>query len=589
MKTKSIQILLQRLWLHINVRRRVQLIALLALMMVASIAEMASIGAVVPFLSVLTAPEQVFVHSFSQPLIRFLSLSEPKQLLLPLTVIFGCGAVLSGIMRLVLIWAQARYCHAIGADLSISMYRRTLYQPYAVHVSRNSSEVIVGISNKANLVVYQTLQPILTLITSVVLFGSILSVMVAIDPTVAIAAFLGFGIIYGFVIIITKKRLSRDGERVSHEQNQVMKALQEGLGGIRDVLIDGTQSNYCDIYRRADLPLRRAQANIQIVSSIPRFGVEALGMVLIATMAFSQADKPEGLMAVIPVLGALALGAQRLLPVLQQAYQAWSMLRSGRASMQDTLDLLDQPLPEYQNDPNINPLKFEKKLSFTGIGFQYFPESPWVVRRLDMEIHKGSKIGLIGTTGCGKSTLLDIIMGLLEPSEGVFAADGVAITQKNHRAWQMNIAHVPQAVFLADATIAENIAFGIPIDAIDHKLMRDSAEKAQIASTIESWDMGYQVVVGERGVRLSGGQRQRIGIARALYKRSHVIVLDEATSALDGETEQLVMKAIENIGDEVTMIIVAHRLTTLKNCDQVVEIAKGQVKRIGTYQEIVGG
>jgi len=584
---QSLKILVQRLWAHLNAQRRMQFAALLILMMFASFAEILSIGAVVPFLSVLTAPEQVFEHSLVQPIVSFFRFSEPVQLILPLTVMFGCAALLSGIMRLILIWGQARYCHALGHDFSMSMYRRTLYQPYKVHVSRNSSEVIVGISNKANLVVYSTLQPILTLITSFALFVSILSMIILINPAVALYAFLGFGAIYGLVVLGTKGRLSRDGARVSKEQNQVMKALQEGLGGIREVLIDGTQSNYCDVFRSADLPLRRAQSNIQIVSSIPRFGVEALGMVLIAAMAYSQALEPGGLLSVIPVLGALALGAQRLLPVMQQAYQAWSMLHSGRANMRDTLDLLEQPLPEHLFEKQSATIVFQKTLLLKNVGFRYYSESPWVLRGLDLEIPKGQKIGFIGTTGCGKSTLLDVIMGLLEPSEGIFSVDGVTITAKHHRAWQKNIAHVPQSVFLADATILENISLGIPAEEIDYKHIRDSAEKAQIAKTIESWDLGYQALVGERGVRLSGGQRQRIGIARALYKKADVIVLDEATSALDGDTEQSVMQSIQDIGEEVTVILVAHRLTTLKDCGQVVEIENGRVKRIGSYQEMV--
>ena len=587
MEIESLNILVRRLWHHLELRRRIQLLSLLFLMIFASIAEIASIGAVIPFLSVLTSPEQVFENELVQPIINFYELKEPSQLLLPLTVMFGAAAVLSGLMRLILVWSQSRYCHALGHDFSMSMYHRTLYQQYKVHVSRNSSEVIVGISNKANLVVYTTLQPILTLITSVALIASILSIIIAVDPIIAIYSFIGFGSIYCLVILGTKNLLTRDGSRVSKEQNRVMKSLQEGLGGIRDVLIDGTQSNYEDIYRNADLPLKRAQSNIQIVSSIPRFGAEALGMVLIAILAYSQSGRPEGLLAIIPVLGALALGAQRLLPVLQQAYQAWSLLQSGKANMRDTLDLLEQPLPEKSFKAKKNPIKFEKVIDLKGLSFRYSSDTPWVLRNLDLEVLKGKKVGFIGSTGCGKSTLLDILMGLLEPTEGFFSVDGVKITSKNHEEWRMNIAHVPQTVFLADTTILENIAFGIPAEEINYDLARDSAKKAQIAETIESWDLGYQTRVGERGVRISGGQRQRIGIARAMYKKASIIVLDEATSALDGDTEQSVMNSIQNIEEGVTMILVAHRLTTLKGCDQIVEIENGQVKRIGSYQEII--
>ncbi|MDI1273064.1 ABC transporter ATP-binding protein [Polaromonas sp.] len=564
-----------------------QFCLLFLLMILASFAEAVSIGAVLPFLGVLTAPERVFAHPLTQPFIQALGLTEPKQLLLPLTIAFAMGALFSGVIRLVLLWAQIRLGHAVGADFSISIYRRTLYQPYAVHVARNSSEVIAGITNKANIVVHQMVLPALTILSSSLMLFTILVALLAIEPLIAFAAFVGFGVIYALVILVTKKRLMRDGQRISREQNQVVKALQEGLGGIRDVLIDGTQAAYCNIYRSADLPLRRATANVQIISSSPRFAIEALGMVLISALAFSMVGRPGGIANAIPVLGALALGAQRLLPVLQQAYSSWTSMLGAQASLSDALDLLDQPLPAHADAPPVSPLAFRDRITLNQLAFRYTLGTPWVLRGVDLDIPKGSRIGFMGTTGSGKSTLLDLIMGLLHPVAGSLAVDGVNITAQNHRAWQSHIAHVPQAIFLADATIAENIAFGMPLDQIDHARVRQAAQKAQIAQDIDSWSQQYNTVVGERGVRLSGGQRQRIGIARALYKKADVIVFDEATSALDNETELAVMEAIENLGEEITVLIVAHRLTTLQNCTHVVDLSDGQIKRSGSYQDIV--
>ncbi len=564
-----------------------QFCLLVLLMILVSFAEAVSIGAVLPFLGVVTAPERVFAHPLTQTFIQALGLTEPKQLLLPLTIAFAMGALFSGVMRLVLLWAQIRLGHAVGADFSISIYRRTLYQPYAVHVARNSSEVIAGITNKANIVVHQMVLPALTILSSSLMLFTILVALFAIEPLIAFAAFVGFGAIYALVILVTKKRVIRDGQRISREQNQVVKSLQEGLGGIRDVLIDGTQAAYCSIYRSADLPLRRATANVQIISSSPRFAIEALGMVLIAALALSMVGRPGGIANAIPVLGALALGAQRLLPVLQQAYSSWTSMLGAQGSLSDALDLLDQPLPAHADAPHVSPLAFRDRITLNQLAFRYTPGTPWVLQGVDLDIPKGSCIGFMGTTGSGKSTLLDLIMGLLHPVAGSLAVDGVNITPQNHRAWQSHIAHVPQAIFLADATIAENIAFGMPLDQIDHARVRQAAQKAQIAKDIDSWSQQYNTVVGERGVRLSGGQRQRIGIARALYKKADVIVFDEATSALDNETELAVMEAIENLGEEVTVLIVAHRLTTLQNCTHVVDLSDGQIKRSGSYQDIV--
>ena len=579
--------LLRRLWHHISQRRRHQFGLLLVLMILASFAEILSIGAVLPFLGMLTAPARVFVHPIAQPFVQALGLTEPKQLLLPLTAAFGLAAILAGAMRLVLLWASTRLSFATGADLSISIYRRTLYQPYAVHVARNSSEVINGISTKANGVIYSIIVPTLTLISSSIMLSTILIALLAVDPVIAVSAFGGFGAIYGCIIRLTRKQLSIDSLRMARESSQVIKSLQEGLGGIRDVLIDGSQAAYCEIYRNADQPLRRAQGNSVFIGQSPRYAMEALGMLLIAVLAYSMAQQSTGIGNAIPVLGALALGAQRLLPMLQQAYGSWTSIQGSHASLQDTLDLLDQPLPDYVDQPATKPLPFQQQISLKQLSFRYSPQTPWVLKNLSITIVKGSRVGFIGVTGSGKSTLLDIVMGLLQPTIGEIEIDGQPITPGCHRAWQAHIAHVPQAIFLADSTIEENIAFGVPNDQIDHDRVHQAAQQAQMADIIETWPKQYQTFVGERGIRLSGGQRQRIGIARALYKQADVIIFDEATSSLDNNTEQAVMQAIEGLGEDITVLVIAHRLTTLENCTQIVELGNGGIRRTGSYQDIV--
>lgn len=584
----SLQSLLARLWQHISSRRRKQFSLLLVLMVMASFAEIVSIGAVLPFLGALTAPERIFEHGAAQPLIRILGLSKPQQLLLSLTIIFGVAALLAGVMRLLLLWASTRLSFAMGADLSISIYRRTLYQPYAVHCARNSSEVINGISNKSNVIIYNAITPVLTLISSSIMLVAILATLLAVNPLVALAAFAGFGSLYGLIIYFTSKSLLTGSARIARESTLVIKSLQEGLGGIRDVLIDGNQATYCEVYRNADLPLRRAQGNNSFINSSPRFGMEALGMLLISLLAYALAQQADGVAKAVPVLGALALGAQRLLPVLQQAYAAWSSIRGGQVSLQDVLTLLDQPLPAHADHPEKTILPFEHAISLQQLAFRYNPETSWVFQNINLTITKGSRVGFIGTTGSGKSTLIDIVMALLAPTKGALVIDNETITLENQRAWQRHIAHVPQSIFLADSTIAENIAFGIAQDAIDYPRVKLAAQQAQIAESIESWPYQYQTLVGERGVRLSGGQRQRIGIARALYKQADVIVFDEATSALDTETEQAVMQAIESLGHDLTLIIIAHRLTTLRGCTQIVELGNGRIKRMGSYRDIVG-
>ena len=561
---------------------------LLILMLFASFAEMLSIGALLPFLGVLTAPDRVFDHPAARPVIQAMGLTAPHELLLPLTIIFGVAALVAGAMRLLVLWANTRISFAAGADLSINIYRRTLYQPYATHIARNSSEIISGIWLKTDIIIYGVLMPVLIVIGSSVTLIAILIALLAIEPVIAIAAFAGFGAIYGVIIRFTRHKLIINSKRVAQETTQVLKSLQEGLGGIRDVLIDGSQATFCQIYRDADRPLRRAQGNITLIGASPRYGIEALGMILIAGLAYALARQPDGIAKAIPVLGALALGAQRLLPVVQQGYSAWSNIKGSQESLQDALALLDQPLPEYADLPAPQRIPFRQSICLKNLSFRYMSEAPWVLHELNLTIPKGARVGFIGVTGVGKSTLLDIIMGLLQPTEGVLAIDDATITSRNHRAWQAHIAHVPQAIYLADSTIEANIAFGLPNDQIEAGRVRHAARQAQIADLIENWPKRYQTFVGERGIRLSGGQRQRIGIARALYKQADVIIFDEATSALDNETERAVMEAIESLSDDLTILIIAHRLTTLQNCNQIIELGNGRVLRAGNYQDLVG-
>lgn len=582
---QGIPVLLRRLWHHISNRRRGQFGLLLGLMVLVSFAEIISIGAVLPFLGALTAPDRVFSQPFAQPFIQFFGIPSADKLLLPMTLAFCAATLLAGAMRLLLLWVNTRLSFATGADLSISMYRRTLFQPYAVHLARNSSEVINGIFNKASVVTNSMLMG-LNIVSSSVTITAILLALVSVEPVIALGTFGGFGLIYVGSVAITRRRLMINSQHMAQGSSQIIKVLQEGLGAIRDILIDSNQESYCEIYRNADLKVRRAAGDSTFVSSSPRYLVEALSMVFIAGVAYALARQVDGIAKGLPILGALALGAQRLLPLLQQVYAAWAGIKSNQFSIGDALDLLDQPLPAV-SAPVTQPLPFQHVINLNDISFRYGPTTPLVLQGVGLTISKGARVGFIGTTGSGKSTLLDIIMGLLSPTGGEFAIDGQVITPANCRVWQAHIAHVPQAIFLTDGTIEENIAFGVPQNKIDSQRVHDAAKQAQIAEAIESWPLQYKSLVGERGVRLSGGQRQRIGIARALYKQADVIIFDEATSALDNETEQAVMQSIEGLSKQLTILIIAHRLTTLKNCTQIVELGGGGIKRVGTYQDIV--
>jgi len=585
--TNSLSNLLVRLWHHLSRRRQRQFTLLMVLMLVSAFAEVVSLGAVLPFLGILVAPEQVFSHPIVANVALDWSITSADQLVLPLTVAFSAAALMAGAIRILLLWAATRLGIAAGSDLSIEVYRRTLYQPYSVHVARNSSEVISGITNKVNVVVFGVILPFLTFVSSAVLLVAIMLTLFAIHPVVASVSVIGFGASYGLITWVSRRRLHRNSQRIAYEQTQVVKALQEGLGGIRDVLLDGTQPAYCDIFRQADYPLRRAQGSNIIIGGNPRPVMESLGMVLIATLAYALSRQVGGITSVLPVLGVLALGAQRLLPAMQILYSAWVGIAGGQASLADTIALLDQPLSAELLQPVTAPMLFRKDIQFKGVRFRYNNDSPLVLDGLNLTIPVGARVGFVGSTGSGKSTALDLLMGLLIPTEGEFLVDGQPISGNHLRAWQRSIAHVPQSIHLSDATLAENIAFGVPRDAIDLDRVEQAARQAQISDFIESSPKGYQAYVGERGVRLSGGQRQRIGIARALYKQASVLVFDEATSALDNATEQSVMDAIEGLNRELTILFIAHRLTTVRHCDTIVELEHGQVVAQGTYEHLL--
>ncbi|MTD94672.1 ATP-binding cassette domain-containing protein [Hyphomicrobium sp. xq] len=555
-------------------------------MIASTFAEVLSIGAVLPFLSVLVKPQMVFNHPAAQPVISALEITEPRGLLLPITAFFCIVVVGATVTRLALMLAQTRFGAALATDFSIAAYNRTLFQPYATHVSKNSSEVIAGV-NKAGHLGEALVTPCLVILSSSFLLATILALLVWAQPIVAISAFGGFGLIYAGITLLARHRLAAEGQVINRESGRMIKALQEGLGGIRDVLIDGSQHVYTGLFRGSVAPLHHSSANILIISQSPRYAVEGLGVVLVAIITFFLASRGEGFYDAIPILGGLVVGAQRMLPAIQQAYSSFTFLRGRLPLTADALSVLEQPLPAFAQQPPPAPIPFKRTIRLDGLRFRYTIERPWVLDGLDLTIKRGEMVGFVGVTGAGKSTLIDIIMGLLEPTEGSLLVDGERISTDNQRAWQAHISHVPQAIYLADGTIAENIAFGVLPHEIDFGRVKVAARMAQIADTIEAWDSKYDTAVGERGVRLSGGQRQRIGIARALYKRADVIILDEATSALDNETEQSVMAAIDGFGAEVTIIMIAHRLTSLRNCDRLVELANGRIERIGSYSEIV--
>ncbi|WP_155890770.1 ABC transporter ATP-binding protein [Desulfuromonas sp. TF] len=578
---------LLRLFSHLSPRRRWQLAGLSVFMSVGAGAEMATLGAVVPFFALLADPSLADKYQFLKCFFGLFGWTSRESLIPYMSILFGVIAVLSALIRVGLSWASNKYTESLGGDLSCEVYRRTLYQPYSFHVLRNTSEIIAGI-NKVNNVISGIITPLIQSMVALLTSFGILVVLLQIDFLAAIFAIVSFSILYFMASIFTRRKLHGNGRLIAENHTRRIQAIQEGLGGIRDVLIDSTQTVYLARYREFDHATRRAQAVNCFISASPRYVIEAFGMILILGLALWLSQKSGGLMSAIPVLGGLALGAQKLLPQMQSLYNCWAQVSGNHAMLSDVLNLLNLPVSEeYLKKTQQGTVQLARHIALRDVSFRYNMNAPIVIRKLSLEIPHGTRIGFIGKTGSGKSTLIDLIMGLLEPSDGAIEIDGRPLTREIRRSWQALIAHVPQTVFLSDSTIAANIAFGSHADEIDLDRVRVAASKAQLADFIETLPDGYQTFVGERGVRLSGGQRQRLGLARALYKKADVLILDEATSALDDDTERSVMEVIDGLGRDVTILIIAHRLTTLRNCDLVGELYGNGNLRLRSYTDLI--
>lgn len=576
----------KQIWLYLSPKRKKQLVFLFILMIITSIVEVVSIGSIIPFLSAISNPEVIYKNELFSPYIQLLGVSSHKEILLPLTVIFIVATIFSGLMRFGLLWALTKISHAIGADLGFDFYQFSLLQGYEEHKASNSSRVISALSTKVNQIVNQAIRPALVLISSFFIIVAISTFLIYLNPSVALSVLIGFLIIYFCITLLTRNILIKNGKIINMQSNKIVKLVQEGLGGIRYVILDNLFHLYENSFRHEDIKLRRAMGNNQILNQSPRFFIESLGMILIAVIAYSMQGDASDLSNTISVLGAFAISAQRVLPLLQQSFSSWSYIYGSQGVLEDVMSFVKNSLNKNQQIKDSKILFFKQSIKLNNLSFTYKTNCTKILNKINIEIRKGEKVGFIGETGCGKSTLLDIVMFLLHPVEGSISVDDVKIDSDNQNEWQAHIAHIPQNIFLIDDTITRNIAFGLSDDQIDHSAVASAARQAGISKTIESLDLKYESIVGERGNKLSGGQLQRIGIARALYKKSDVIILDEATSALDEKTENSIINNLYTMNKNITIIMVSHRLSAMKNCDVIYEIEHGEVKWSGAYADL---
>ena len=582
---------LKPLWDALSPKRRRQLLALQLLSLVAALGEVANLGALMPFLKLLANPQESI--KILGPISQLLKSFSNQNLLLTLGLGFTIIVIFSSLLRILTIQVQLKLGALIGSDLGEQVFAAVLDKPYSWHLQHNSSSTI-GYLTKDVDQVYSSVQGLLVIVVNLAIVILLGISLIAISPNLMILITAIFTSFYLIVYKYTRGSLRINGQQLTENYQKSLQIAQEGLGGIRDVLLDKTQPFFLDSYRTHNLQFRMAFAAINIKAQIPRYLIEGFAVILIVGISVSLAISGQGIEKQLPLLGTLALGAYRLLQPLQQCFNGISGLQANQASLNQIKPFLgankykSKKLNSEPESTTVINSHNSALLQFDQVSFRYSPDSQEVLRELKLNISDGERIAFVGSTGSGKSTCSDLILGLLIPSQGKIFIHGHDLHSTPYllNSWKKTVAHVPQQIYLTDANFAANIAFGVPLANINFERVRRAAVQARISDVIESSPQGYETLVGERGVRLSGGQRQRIGIARALYKQAKLLVLDEATSALDNQTEAEVMEAIESLDRKLTIIMIAHRLSTVRNCDKIVVLDGGKISAIGTFNEL---
>ena len=575
--------LFRRLWGQLPQTRQTEIFVLLSLSILTSFAEALSLGAVMPFIGVLSASETVLQQAWGNQVWQLLGRPDVPTFQWTVTLVFASLILLAASLRLLVLWWSNRVAAKLGSDFSISMFQQTLDSGYSFHLEQNRSNLITSISRKGGDLVSAVWMPFMRIVSGMVLLASVGITLSWIDPAVTLAAVFGFGFIYAVVTYFSRMRVRIWGAKVAQERVRVMTLLQEGLGGIRQVILANAQPFFMARFARSDVQMRQALGNANLYGESPRHGVEALGILLIAGVTYTMVRRPHGLTEALPVLGVFALGAQKMLPVLQQIYASITSIRAAQASLQDALDLMGNgsPIPLAP----IVPMPFVQGIALRGVSFRYHENEPWVMKDVDLHIDKGARVGIIGASGTGKSTLVDILMGLLQPTHGELWVDNQEVTGANARDWYPHVGHVPQSIHLGNGTVAQIVAFGVEDEDIDIGRVEQVLGQACLSQRIAQMAEGVHSSIGEGGSKLSGGEQQRLAIARALYAQADVLVFDEATHALDEGTEREVLKALAGLPDSITQFFITHRKDALEQCTHILEVQEdGNVQLVSAQQ-----
>ena len=563
---------------------------LLVMVVITAILDVIGVASIMPFMAVLANPQLVetnAVLSVVYAKANLLGVTNTDEFFFVLGVMTFTLLIVSLSSRAITTYIQVRFVLMREYSIGKRLVEGYLHQPYTWFLNRNSSDLGKTVLSEVTLVIHHAMTPMLTLISQGLVVIAMTTMVLFVDPVLALSVAAVLGVAYGVILMLMSGFLARIGSERVKANEERFAAVNEAFDAVKEVKIGGLEKGYISRFAAPSVTFARHQAAAQAVALLPRFLLEAVafgGMILLVLILMARSG---GFESALPIMALYALVGYRLMPSLQQIYASWATL-SYAAPALDALhkDLMSlktvEPVPK-----STAFMPFNQAITLSNIVFTYPKASQPSLKKISLEIRAYSTIGLVGSTGSGKTTTVDLILGLLEPQEGTLELDGQVINSSNRSCWQQSIGYVPQQIYLADDSLAANIAFGVEGNKIDQAAVERSAKIANLHEfVINELPHAYATTVGERGVRLSGGQRQRIGIARALYHNPQVLILDEATSALDNLTEQAVMEAVNNLGHEITIILIAHRLSTVRQCDHIFMLEKGEIKAQGNYEEL---
>jgi ABC-type multidrug transport system fused ATPase/permease subunit len=565
---------------------------LTAVMLLVAAAEIAGISAVLMLLNVLAVPDTIQSSRTLSALAKITGLDSNFSFQVGLAIAVLCVVMLGLAVKALGTYATIRFSTMRGYTISSRLLAAYLSQPYPWFLNRNSAELEKNVLTEVDGLVSRVILPCLRLVSNSLLVLAILGFLLLVDPVVTLFSGGVLGLGYGLIYLRFRGRLHRLGTEMMDAFENRFLIAQEATGGIKDVKVMGLEATYVRAYSVAAEKAARSGATMGVMSELPRFALEAITFgTMLALILLLLLQSGGNITEIVPTLGVIAFSTMRLLPALQQIYHSLVSVRGATAILDAIVaDFASTPALPLADETRTEPLRLERELELAKVSFAYAEAEKPTLRGVDLVIPARTTVGIVGGTGAGKTTLVDLILGLLTPDDGEIRVDGQRITPENLRAWQGTLGYVPQTIFLTDETIASNIAFGVPKDEIDMAAVERAAKIAALHDFVVSdLPQGYDTFVGERGVRLSGGQRQRIGIARALYRDPTLLIMDEATSALDNITERVVMEAVNRVRADKTIILIAHRLTTVKTCDTIFLMDRGRLLAQGSYDELLAG